>query len=150
MTNNTERNKSMQRIMPRQATPALSVDTVDHGQWSLAEQSPQRFSLIVFYRGLHCPICKPYVRELDRQFAAFSELGVDAIMLSTDDAERARQSKQDWGIEHVPVGYGLSIESAREWGLYISTGRVCPRVGVVYLHRARQDVDRHRGARSVQ
>ncbi|MDH3715677.1 MAG: AhpC/TSA family protein [Gammaproteobacteria bacterium] len=120
----------MQRLMPRQATPALSVDTLDHGQWSLAEQSPQRFTLIVFYRGLHCPICKPYVRELDRQFTAFSELGVEAIVLSTDDAERARQSQQDWGIKQVPVGFGLSIESAREWGLYISSGRGKTSIGI--------------------
>ena len=120
----------MTRLMPRQETPALSVDTLDHGRWSLAEQSPQRFSLIVFYRGLHCPICKPYVRELDRQFTAFSELGVEAITLSTDDAERARQSQQDWGLTQVPVGYGLSIESAREWGLYISSGRGKTSIGI--------------------
>ena len=120
----------MQRIMPRQTTPALTVDTLEHGRWSLAEQTPQRFSLIVFYRGLHCPICKPYVRELDRQVEAFGELGVQAITLSTDDAERARQSQQDWGIKHVPIGYGVSIESAREWGLYISSGRGKTSIGI--------------------
>jgi len=120
----------MQRMMPRQPTPSLTVDTLEHGRWSLADQTPQRFSLIVFYRGLHCPICKPYVRELDRQFAAFSELGVQSITLSTDDAERARQSQEDWGIKQVPIGYGVSIESAREWGLYISRGRGKTSIGI--------------------
>jgi len=116
--------------MPRQATPSLSVDTLEHGQWSLAAQSPKLFSLIVFFRGLHCPVCKPYVRELDRQFGAFGELGVQAIALSSDDAERARQTKEDWDIKQVPIGYGVTIESAREWGLYISSGRGKTSIGI--------------------
>lgn len=120
----------MQRIMPRQPTPDLSVETLDNGQWSLAERTPQKFSLVVFYRGLHCPICKPYLRELDRQFTAFTELGVEAIAISSDTVERARQSQADWALKQVPVGYGLSIDSAREWGLYISTGRGKTSIGI--------------------
>ena len=120
----------MERIMPRQPTPALSVETLDHGTWSLVDRTPQKFSLVVFYRGLHCPICKPYLRELDRQFTAFTELGVEAIAISVDTAERARQSQDEWGIKQVPVGYGLSIDSARAWGLYISTGRGKTSIGI--------------------
>ncbi|NIQ95222.1 MAG: AhpC/TSA family protein, partial [Desulfuromonadales bacterium] len=31
------------------------------------------------------------------------------------------QAKADWGIDRIPIGFGLAIEDARDWGLYIST-----------------------------
>jgi peroxiredoxin len=43
-------------LMPRQKVPALSVPLVGGGTWSLADQSPENFTMVVFYRGLHCPI----------------------------------------------------------------------------------------------
>ena len=44
-------------LMPRLPVPALKVPTLTHGDYSLAADAPQAFSLIVFYRGLHCPLC---------------------------------------------------------------------------------------------
>ncbi len=120
----------MHRVMPRQTAPSLTVDTADRGVWSLAEQTPRNFTMIVFYRGLHCPICKPYLRDLDRQTTAFAALGVQSIAISTDDAERARQAVDDWGIKEVPIGYGISIEDARGWGLYVSSGQGKTSAGV--------------------
>lgn len=113
----------MPELKPRTAAPSLSLATVDGGQWSLAEQSPEHFTMIVFYRGLHCPICKIYIRELDRLTGEFEQQGVSVVAISSDSQERAEQSKADWGIKNVPQAYGLSIEKAREWGLYISTSR---------------------------
>ncbi len=34
------------------------------------------------------------------------------------------------GLERVRIGYGLPVEGAREWGLFISTGRGMTSVGV--------------------
>lgn len=44
-------------LMPRQPVPALEVPTVGGGTWRLADQHPESFTMVVFYRGLHCPIC---------------------------------------------------------------------------------------------
>jgi len=44
------------------------------------------------------------------------------VAASTDTQERAQQSKTEWGIEHLPIAYGLSVEQARAWGLFISAG----------------------------
>ena len=41
------------KVIPRQPVPELSVDTVGGGRWNLAEQRPENFTLIVFYRGHH-------------------------------------------------------------------------------------------------
>ncbi len=109
-------------LKPRQPVPVLEVSTVGGGSWSLADQKPDYLSMLVFYRGLHCPICKPYLRDLDRKVGDFAALGIDAIVLSSDTEERAEQSKSDWGIETLPIGYGVSIDKAREWGLFVSNG----------------------------
>mgnify|MGYP000678135114 CR=1 FL=1 len=54
--------------------------------------------------------------------AAAVERGVNVVAVSTDSEDKATQSKQDWGLDKLTLGYGLSIETAREWGLFISTG----------------------------
>ena len=107
-------------IKPGQPVPALDIELVGGERWSLAAQEPALFSMLVFYRGLHCPICKPYLRDLDRKLGDFSALGVTAVAISTDTQERASQAKADWGIGSLPIGYGVSIETARAWGLFIS------------------------------
>ena len=105
---------------PRTPAPELEVETVGGGTWKLADQRPDAFSMIVFYRGLHCPICKPYTRDLDRKVGALAERGVSVIMVSGDSRERAEQTKADWGIENLTVGYGQTVASMRQWGLFIS------------------------------
>ena len=103
------------------AIAAFEASTVGGGSWVLSDRKPEFLSMLVFYRGLHCPICKPYLRDLDRKLGDFEDLGIEAVALSTDSKERAEQTKADWGIETLPIGYGVSIEKAREWGLFISS-----------------------------
>lgn len=108
-------------IKPRTKVPDLILPTVGGGRVDLAAQQPQSFTMLVFYRGLHCPICKPYLRDLDRRLDEFAKRGVEVVAVSTDTKERAEQSKKDWGIEKLALAYGLGIDQARQWGLYIST-----------------------------
>ncbi|KAA3626698.1 MAG: AhpC/TSA family protein [Proteobacteria bacterium] len=121
----------MSRLMPRQKTPDLSVNLVGGGTWSLAKSRPEHFTMIVAYRGLHCPICQPYLREADRTLGEFAQRGVEVVAVSSDTRERAEQTRNDWGLKALPVGYGLSIDSAREWGLYVSTSRGKTSTGVM-------------------
>jgi peroxiredoxin len=109
-------------IKPRTKVPALSLQTVGGGKFEVAQSTPRTFTLLVAYRGLHCPICKNYLRELDRKLGEFQALGVTAVAASTDTQERAEQSKTEWAIEHLQIAYGLGIEPARTWGLSISAG----------------------------
>ena len=90
----------MNVLKPREAVPALEVDTLE-GAWSLAEQSPENFTMVVFYRGLHCPVCSKYIAELDRLLGDFAEIGVEVLALSTDTRERAEQARQDWGLSSL-------------------------------------------------
>ncbi len=117
-------------LFPRQPVPGLEVKTVGGGTWTLAEQSPKNFTMIVFYRGLHCPICGNYMRDLQRKMADFAELGVEIIAISSDTQARAEQAVTDWKVEGIPFGYGLDLDKAREWGLFISTSRGKTSVGI--------------------
>ena len=108
---------------PGTATPDLEFETVGGDTWRLSDQKPENFTMIVAYRGLHCPICKNYLRELDRLQDDFKKRGVETVVFSTDDRARAEEAKKDWELENLTVGYGISIDKAREWGLFVSTGR---------------------------
>ncbi len=117
-------------IKPRQPAPELAFDTLDGGRWSLAAQTPQHFTMVVFYRGLHCPICRRYLTELNGMIGEFDNRGVATVITSTDSKDRAEQAKNLWGLTSLTVGYGVPIEKAREWGLYVSTSRGMTSAGV--------------------
>ncbi len=110
----------MPQLIPRQSVPDLEVPTVDGGLWHMAGQKPETFTLVVFYRGLHCPICKPYLRDLQGRLDEVTERGVSVIAISCDGEARAHKSKEEWGLKRLVIGYDLSIDMAREWGLFIS------------------------------
>jgi len=117
-------------LKPRKPVPALDFDTVGGGRWSLAEQKPQNFTMVVFYRGLHCPQCKRYLTELNGMIGEFDKRGVATVVTSTDARERAEQAKTQWNLPTLTIGYGVSIEKAREWGLYVSTSRGLTSLGI--------------------
>ena len=118
-------------LMPRQAVPSLSVKTVGGGAWSLADQKPDNFTMVVFYRGLHCPICGSYLGDLNAKVDEFAKRGVNVVVISSDQEDRAVEAKQKWKLDRLTVGYGLDLDTARQWGLYISSSRGKTSAGVV-------------------
>ncbi|WP_416799048.1 peroxiredoxin-like family protein [Ciceribacter azotifigens] len=117
-------------LVPRQKAPELVVDMIDGGRFDLAADNPQRFSLVCFYRGLHCPICTNYLTDLERQTPAFAERGVTTIAISSDGEQRARRMAEKVGAENLRFGYGLDLSVARQWGLYISASRGTTSIGI--------------------
>jgi peroxiredoxin len=117
-------------LIPRQPVPALSVETVTHGHFDLSTQSTARFTMLVFYRGLHCPICTKYLSELERLLPEFEQRGVVAIAVSSDDRDRAFAMAGKVRAAKLPIGYGLKLQAAREWGLYLSESRGKTSIGI--------------------
>ena len=111
------------RTNPDDTMPALEAELAGGGTWRLADEHPAKLSLLVFYRGLHCPICRVWLGELDRLVPEFTARGVSAIALSCDARERGERAKDQWGLENLRVGYGIEPEDARKAGLYTSEGR---------------------------
>lgn len=108
-------------VTPREHAPDLRLELVGGGEWSLAERQPDHFTMIVFYRGHHCPVCRKQLAELNRRIDEFNERGVEVIAISGDTAERAQQSVDEWKLDRLRVGYGLSEAAMREWGLFVSS-----------------------------
>lgn len=109
------------KLIPDQPAPALAVDTLAGRRFDIAGQRPQLFTQLVFYRGLHCPICKTYLKALEARLPEFEQRGVETIAISTDTRGRAEESAKLWELSRLAIGYGLSIEAARSWGLYVSS-----------------------------
>ena len=117
-------------LFPRQAVPPLHVDLDSGGTFDLAREKPAHFTLLVFYRGLHCPICKTQLRELESKLEEFEKRGVAVVAVSSDTKERATQTRDGWGLTRLRLGYGLDLAAARRWGLFISSGRGMTSAGV--------------------
>ncbi|MEM9436509.1 MAG: peroxiredoxin-like family protein [Pseudomonadota bacterium] len=117
-------------LIPRQKTPDLSVPTLDHGHFDLAEEKNERGVVICFYRGLHCPICANYLKEFDKRAPDFAERGVGVLALSSDGEERTRAMADKIENKNLRFGYDLSLTKAKEWGLYISTSRGKTSIGI--------------------
>ncbi len=117
-------------LIPRQPVPPLELATVGGGTWRLADQKPEHFTMVVFYRGRHCPICSMYLADLNQKAAAFADKGVSLLIASSDTEARAAEAKTEWKLDNLTVGYGLSLDKAREWGLYVSSSRGKTSIGV--------------------
>ena len=109
-------------IKPREKAPELKIELVNGTTWTLSEQSPENFTLLLVYRGKHCPVCKGQLEELQKKIGKFSDRGVNVIAISADTKEIAEETYKEWDINDIPLGYNFSIDEARKWGLFISEG----------------------------
>lgn len=116
-------------LMPRQTVPPITAELVGGGTWSSSQPGGETFTLVVFYRGLHCPICKTYLGTLHKLLPEFAKRGVNVVTLSTDPMERAERAKAEWNLPDLTLGR-VSLEAARSWGLYVSTSRGPTSVGI--------------------
>ena len=110
-------------LMPRERVPALDLPLVGGGRHVLGAKPAQRFDLLVFYRGLHCPVCTKYLLELERLAPEFEKRGVRSVAISSDESERAAKMAEKVKANLVSIAFDLQLSAARAWGLYLSAGR---------------------------
>lgn len=121
---------NLQSLTPRYPVPALNVPLTDGGRFVLGANPGEHFDLIVFYRGLHCPICSKYLLELERLAPEFIKRGVQVVAVSSDDEDRGKKMAEKVNANVVKFGYGLSLKTARQWGLYVSASRGATSIGI--------------------
>lgn len=107
-------------LTPRKEVPEIQIDLVNDTHWSLKEQSPENFTMLIFYRGKHCPVCKTYLEDLQKMLSQFTDMGINIIAISSDKEDVAKATYEAWDIADIPVGFEFPVKEAREWGLYIS------------------------------
>ena len=96
-------------LMPREHVPSLDLPLTIGGRYVGGQQSGERFDLLVFYRGLHCPICAKYLLELERLGEDFQKRGVRIIAISSDVVSRAQAMADKVQARCVEVAYGLDL-----------------------------------------
>lgn len=109
-------------MKPRQKTPNLELNLINDTQWSLHKQEADSFTLLIFYRGLHCPVCKKQLESVINHLDDLTERGIHVIGISMDTEKRAKKAGEEWDIDELPIGYELSRKKAEKWGLYFSEG----------------------------
>jgi DNA-directed RNA polymerase specialized sigma24 family protein len=72
------------------------IATVCGARWTLAARRPERFTMIVFYRGLHCLVRRAYLAELERTLDEFTRRGEET-------AQTFRASRHGRGAFDEPV-----------------------------------------------
>jgi alkyl hydroperoxide reductase subunit AhpC len=115
-------------VYTAEPAPELIVPTLTGETFTLADRNPRVLTILVFYRGAHCPICKEQAKEIEENYQKALDEGMEIIMVSMDTKEKAMKFSQDVAstIESsettikVPIGYGLTESQARSWNLYIS------------------------------
>ena len=117
-------------LIPRKQVPSLSLPLVGGGQFDLASDVGERGTVVCFYRGLHCPICANYLKELEKLTPEFNKRGVTTIAVSSDGEERAKGMAEKIEANDLRFAYDLELSKAREWGLYISTSRGKTSIGI--------------------
>jgi hypothetical protein len=120
-------------LFPRQPVPPLNVNLAGGGLFDLRSERPKHFTLLSFYRGLHCPICRSQLRELESKLDEFDKRGVAVVAVSSDSKQRAMQTRETWELSRLRIGYGLDLAAARSWGLFILLFRKPARLHV-HLH----------------
>jgi peroxiredoxin len=107
-------------LKPGMPAPPLAFETLNGNRWDLQETRPTGLDLIAVYRGVFCPYCKHFTSELAKRFSAFNERGFTPITVSMDDKSRAEAAATLWKLGGMEVGFGLTAEAIRPWGIFLT------------------------------
>ncbi|MDH4195580.1 MAG: AhpC/TSA family protein [Nitrospirota bacterium] len=103
--------------------PPITLPLVGGGTVTLGQpQKKGNWQLVFVYRGLHCPICKKYLKKLESLKDKFLNTGAEIVAVSGDPETKAASMVEPAGLT-FPVAYGLSIGQMKDLGLYISHPR---------------------------
>jgi len=80
-------------LIPSHAVPSLSLPLISSGSTddlALGTGVGGRFSLVIFYRGLHCPVCCKQLAEVRRRLDELKDAGIGRIVaVSMENEERS-------------------------------------------------------------
>ncbi len=112
------------KLTAGQKFPETIVSLVAGGEVTLgkSDSNVDRWQLVIVYRGKHCPICMRYLAQLEGLKNDFEAAGVDVVAVSGDGIEKASAVADENNLT-FPVGYDLSVNQMKTFGLYISDPR---------------------------
>lgn len=100
------------------AFPLTELPKIGGGALTLGGKK-DRWTLLIIYRGKHCPRCKKYLNQLQQMLPAWDEAQFDVAVISADVEAKAAADQAEFGWT-FDLGYGLTKPQMRAMGLYIS------------------------------
>lgn len=79
----------------------------------------ENWTLLIVYRGKHCPRCKTYLNTLDAMLSKWTDAGFDVVVVSADTDAKAAADLAEFGWS-FDLGYGLSEAQMATLGLYVT------------------------------
>lgn len=101
--------------------PQLTV--LDKQGQSVTLVSPEHkddWTMVVVYRGQHCPVCTKYLNRLQDMYPKFAEIDVQIVAVSADSVEQLQAKLADDVSVDFPVYAGLTLKQMQQLGLYVS------------------------------
>ncbi len=112
--------------------PLIMVKTIDDRDVPLVDvnadaaaqkEDADSWTLVVIYRGQHCPICTNFLNALDTLYGRFLGIKTKVVAVSADSkAQLLKNMDNDLQVS-FPVYYGLQLEDMKRLGVYISEPR---------------------------
>lgn len=96
----------------------ISFPSVTGGKNITIGAPKDRWTMLIVYRGKHCPRCKRYLNKLNDALRAWTAV-MDVVVVSADSKEKAVADKDEFSWE-FDLCYGLSETQMRSLGLYVS------------------------------
>lgn len=109
-----------EKLTPDAPAPGLKLPLVGGGTFDLSTESPKNFTMVLFYRGYHCPVCKNYLGGLAELMEGYEAAGFSVVVASMNGPELAEKAAQEWGLGNMRVAHSVTVEDATNWGLWIS------------------------------
>ncbi len=109
-----------EKLTPGATFPEIQVlDTKGNTQSLVSPTDAEHWTMVVVYRGVHCPICSKYLTQLQEMRSQFQEIKVDIVAVSADSVEQLNTKLDDVSVE-FPIYAGLTKEHMSALGLYLS------------------------------
>ncbi|MBO6935320.1 MAG: redoxin domain-containing protein [Deltaproteobacteria bacterium] len=107
---------------PGEPAPELRFPLVGGARFDLDEaRAEQDYLIVEVYRGHHCGVCETHLRELAAMKDDFAEYGAALVFVSMNDQALAERAEREWALSAIPIGYDLDLDTARRWGIFISS-----------------------------
>ena len=109
-----------EKLTPDTQAPALKLPLVGGGTFDLATETPENFTMVLFYRGYHCPVCKGYLGGMAALLKEYEAAGFSVVVASMNGADLAEKAAKEWELGDLRVAHSVTVEDAKNWGLWIS------------------------------
>ena len=95
----------------------MNFASTDGGEIAIGV-AKDRWTLLVVYRGRHCPRCKRYLGKLNDALREWTE-HMDVVVVSADTREKAIADAEEFGWK-FPLCFEMTVPQMRALGLYVS------------------------------